>query len=128
MRLYECSYKHCRRYTKAVFSGLTLSSGSSMSRVISELHNGQRSDARVVYAKVDNAILGWALLVDPAVWRYGGTEVHFYVATFARRQGIGTLLMRKARKQWGIKFKVCPHDELSRSFFNHVQQTEKLAT
>ena len=95
-----------------------------MLRVINELHRQDdetpRDDARVVYAKDGGVILGWAILVDPAVYHLGGSEVHFYVAEEHRRKGIGTRLMRAARRHWGKSFRVCPHDVPSREFFGKV--------
>lgn len=118
MRLYECSYKRSRLDTRETFRHLNLGFGASMIRVIGELDDRKRKDTRVVYAKSGSTILGWAVLVDPPLFHYEGTEVHFYVAPSARRRGIGTRLMNVARKHWGPKFKVCRHDETSRKFFN----------
>lgn len=118
IRVYECSYKRSRLATREAFRHLNLGKGASMIRVIYGLDNRERADTRVVYAKSGGTILGWAVLVDPPLFHYEGTEVHFYVAPSARRRGIGTRLMNVARKHWGPKFKVCRHDETSRKFFN----------
>ena len=125
IRLRECSYKHCRLDTKASFRKLNFGRGGMMLRVINALHNldGEppRDDARVLYAKSGNTILGWAILVDPALYNSPtSTEVHFYVAEEHRRKGIGTRLMRAARRHWGKSFRVCPHDVPSREFFGKV--------
>ena len=93
-----------------------------MLRVINALHKQEgempRDDTRVVYAKDNGVILGWAVLVDPALYNFGGSEVHFYVRSEHRRKGVGTRLMGAARRAWGPDFKVCRHDETSRGFFD----------
>ena len=121
MRLYECSYKRSRTYTKDAFGKLNFGYGGMMKRVIGGLHNSpgelHRADARVVYAKDNNEIVGWAILVDPPMVNFK-IEAYFFVKAGHRRKGIGTKLMRMARKHWGPKFTVCPHDETSTGFFN----------
>ena len=128
IRLRECSYKHCRLDTKASFRKLNFGDGGMMLRIIRGLHReyGEppRDDARVVYAKDGNVIIGWAILVDPAVWHFGGSEAYFYVDSKYRRKGIGTRLMKMARRSWGKKFNVCRHDEVSTGFFNKVAPIE----
>lgn len=93
-----------------------------MTAVLDELHKKsgeiERKDARVVYAKRDRIIVGWAILADPPKYYFSGTEVHFFVKEDCRRRGIGSLLMRAARRHWGQDFRVCKHDGLSTFFFN----------
>ena len=128
IRVRECSYKRCRLDTKASFKTLNFGDGGMMLRIINELHNQDaaplRDDARVVYAKEGSVIVGWAILVDPAVWHFGGSEAYFYVNSKHRRKGIGTRLMKMARRSWGKKFRVCRHDEVSTGFFDKVASVE----
>jgi len=103
MRVFECSYEHTRAETRATFSRLSLGPRGMMRRVIDGLHNRNgetpRKDARVVYVEEHGTILGWAILVDPAMYYVGScTEAYFFVMPDQRRRGISTELMRAAHK------------------------------
>ena len=124
-RVYECSYKHCRSTTRKAFDRLNLGYDGLMIRVINALKGDkrevERKDARVVYAKQGKAIVGWAILVAPAMYDHRrDSEVFLYVEKKRRRQGIGSLLMLTARKHWGQHFKVCNYESTSHLFFTEI--------
>lgn len=121
VQLRVTSYKRAHKKTRHVLDKLNFGWSGNMSRALGQIKDGLREDCPVVYAVRNGQIIGWAMFLKSAMWNsYKDSEINMYVASTARRQGVGAKIFKKARKVWGKKFKVCPHDDVSRGFYNTV--------
>lgn len=80
-----------KKLMRSLYS-LTLRGWSEMRSHMHSVMGEYAKDYKIILAKTENGIAGWALLPP-----YGNDrQAHFYVASAYRRRGIGSLLYKKA--------------------------------
>jgi ribosomal protein S18 acetylase RimI-like enzyme len=119
---------------------LTLFSRSGMNHELnnlSELADERKVNVKIIAVKRNNKIIGWAILSKedsdfgfgkgPFVAKRDGALFEVFVAPAFRRMGVGTALLKKARKHAGsAHLCVAPHDHKSDNFYaKHKQYKQK---
>ncbi len=90
-----------------------------------EIVKTRKVDAKAITAWLGDTMIGWSLCSKEATdfpfmnGNYQGKGVLFevFVDHRFRRQGVGTALLRRARRVFKEKLCVCPWDDRSYSFF-----------
>lgn len=116
--------KKLRRLTLNHFSGMNyeLNNFEKISKV-------REVKCKILMAYINNELAGWALLSrEPSSYYFSslsgydptyGILFQVYVSFPHRRQGVGSELLKVARRKAGpYKLCICPHDTISNLFFD----------
>ena len=97
-----------------------------------EIAKTRKVEAKAITAYLNGSMIGWSLCSKEASdfpfmnGTFGGKGVLFqvFVDHRFRRQGVGTALLRRARRVFKEKLCVCPWDDRSYSFFEKHKKYE----
>lgn len=104
----------------AACRSLTLRAEGTMSETLTYARRSERgSRAILAHERPGGRLLGWCLLTE-------GGQANFYVRVSARRQGIGSSLMRESLRLSQRQIKVESHDDPSFFFFDRFSDQIQL--
>lgn len=100
---------------------LTFGKQGNMSQDLVQARKEKR-ECRVILARdTDQRLVGWCLMMDRCRCS------HFFVSEPARRQGVGSALMRESMRLSPNLVQVGAHDDASWYFFNQFKGAIKIA-